>query len=540
MKRWLERATAVIVMLAVFAGCVAFSGPEKVSAAYDVSYTDEQGIQYHYWTDSATSFASVIGYTGKKADVVIPEEVGQHRVYEIYTEAFKGNKIIETVVIPGSLHEIKSRAFEDCTALNKISFTDRPAYFEGKGEEYTSTSTPINIASCVFSGCTSLKSITFTEGIAPSPGCETNKAKTGVFAGSFIEEVTVCWTYYTQVNGLFAGADKLKVINIRLRDDGKYCDYYNFQLATSSDEKASSVKELNIEHAEMISGTHGGYFYTDKNGKTKNAFTVFPNLKNINLYYGKTTGDGKVVVWNDFGQSDKTKYYVPWLAQCYDGTVYDNKTYTPECSDMSVVSITSTGRKNEMEFAGSGTAVISYKDMPFTLTMHVSGGEKKKDLSKATATVPQETFAYTGKEIKPYTVVIFDGTVLENGTDYTVEFENNKNIGPAAAKIKGKGDYTGEIIVSFTIVPPVESYLENAVIGKKKQALAWAKAENADGYQIYYSSKKAKGYKKLYSGTALKTETTKLKSGMYIKVRTYKKVGKTTYYSEWSVPVQVK
>ena len=26
----------------------------------------------------------------------------------------------------------------------------------------------------------------------------------------------------------------------------------------------------------------------------------------------------------------------------------------------------------------------------------------------------------------------------------------------------------------------------------------------------------------------------------YIKVRTYKKVGKTTYYSEWSAPVQVK
>ncbi len=26
----------------------------------------------------------------------------------------------------------------------------------------------------------------------------------------------------------------------------------------------------------------------------------------------------------------------------------------------------------------------------------------------------------------------------------------------------------------------------------------------------------------------------------YIKVRTYKKVGKTTLYSEWSAPVQVK
>lgn len=54
------------------------------------------------------------------------------------------------------------------------------------------------------------------------------------------------------------------------------------------------------------------------------------------------------------------------------------------------------------------------------------------------------------------------------------------------------------------------------------------------------SSKKSKNYQKLYSGTDLKAEVSGLKSGMYIKVRTYKKVGKTTYYSEWSAPVQVK
>ena len=83
-------------------------------------------------------------------------------------------------------------------------------------------------------------------------------------------------------------------------------------------------------------------------------------------------------------------------------------------------------------------------------------------------------------------------------------------------------------------------YLKKAVISGKTAKIEWNAFKGADGYQVYYSSKKSKGYKKLYSGKDISLSTKTVKSGTYIKIRTYKKIGKKTYYSAWSTPVQVK
>ena len=42
-------------------------------------------------------------------------------------------------------------------------------------------------------------------------------------------------------------------------------------------------------------------------------------------------------------------------------------------------------------------------------------------------------------------------TVLKNGTDYTVSYSNNKNVGKATVKITGKGKYGGVITKTFKI-----------------------------------------------------------------------------------------
>lgn len=42
-------------------------------------------------------------------------------------------------------------------------------------------------------------------------------------------------------------------------------------------------------------------------------------------------------------------------------------------------------------------------------------------------------------------------TVLKKGTDYTVSYKNNKNIGTATVTFTGKGKYTGEIQKTFKI-----------------------------------------------------------------------------------------
>lgn len=59
---------------------------------------------------------------------------------------------------------------------------------------------------------------------------------------------------------------------------------------------------------------------------------------------------------------------------------------------------------------------------------------------------------YTGKAItQPNMVVKVGGKVLKNGTDYTLSYMNNTNIGTATVTITGKGSYTGTVKKSFNI-----------------------------------------------------------------------------------------
>ena len=59
---------------------------------------------------------------------------------------------------------------------------------------------------------------------------------------------------------------------------------------------------------------------------------------------------------------------------------------------------------------------------------------------------------YTGSAIEPAVTVTLDGTTLVEGTDYTVEYANNVEVGTATVTITGAGDYIGSLSASFEIV----------------------------------------------------------------------------------------
>lgn len=58
---------------------------------------------------------------------------------------------------------------------------------------------------------------------------------------------------------------------------------------------------------------------------------------------------------------------------------------------------------------------------------------------------------YTGSAIKPIPTVTINGKTLTNGTDYTVSYKNNTNVGTATVTITGKGGYTGTVSKTFKI-----------------------------------------------------------------------------------------
>ena len=83
------------------------------------------------------------------------------------------------------------------------------------------------------------------------------------------------------------------------------------------------------------------------------------------------------------------------------------------------------------------------------------------------------------------------------------------------------------------------------VSSKKKVALKWKKNKVAQGYQIYRSTKKGKGFKcvkVIKNRNTTKWKDTKVKKGKtyYYKLRAYKKVGKKTYYSKYTKILKIR
>lgn len=102
------------------------------------------------------------------------------------------------------------------------------------------------------------------------------------------------------------------------------------------------------------------------------------------------------------------------------------------------------------------------------------------------STVKYDTkFSYTGKELKPSVKISYKGIALTAGTDYTVSYSNNKNVGTGKILITGKGIYKGSLTLKFSIVPRKVNGLKLKSRGDKSITLEWNKRKEGDKYFIY-------------------------------------------------------
>ncbi len=174
----------------------------------------------------------------------------------------------------------------------------------------------------------------------------------------------------------------------------------------------------------------------------------------------------------------------------------------------------------------SGTKTLTFKINPAKLSSY-----------KLTTTA----YTYDGETKTPsVTVKNASGVKLTKNTHYTVAYSSGrKNVGTYKVTIKGKGNYTGTKTLTFKI-NPAKTKVSKLTAGKKSITVAITKKPTqVTGYQIQYSTSKT--FSKVTTKTISNYKTTKYtlkslspKKTYYVRVRTYKKVGKTKYYSGWS------
>lgn len=150
-------------------------------------------------------------------------------------------------------------------------------------------------------------------------------------------------------------------------------------------------------------------------------------------------------------------------------------------------------------------------------------------------------YTYNGKAHKP-TVTIKD----RNGNNlpasgYTVNYQaNRKEIGKYTVRVNFKGRYSGAKVLYFTVVPE-PTKLTKIIPQSKSFTVKWKKqATKTTGYQIQFSTDKHfKSKTKTVTIKSNKTITKRIsklkgKKKYYVRIRTYKTVDKTRYYSSWS------
>ena len=88
----------------------------------------------------------------------------------------------------------------------------------------------------------------------------------------------------------------------------------------------------------------------------------------------------------------------------------------------------------------------------YAIDNNITYFDSECDLGKAKVTIPYSSYTYRGRGIKP-TVTVKDSTgkTLTKGTDYTVSYKNNTNVGTATITVTGKGKYFGKATKTFTV-----------------------------------------------------------------------------------------
>lgn len=169
-----------------------------------------------------------------------------------------------------------------------------------------------------------------------------------------------------------------------------------------------------------------------------------------------------------------------------------------------------------------------------------------KPTSNSRVVLSSTKYVYDGKVKKPSVTVKNNKNQKVNPYYYTVSYPKGmKNVGSYTIKITFRNGYKGTFSVKYTIVPKGTS-ISSIKAKSKAFYVKWKKqSSQTTGYQIQYStSSKFSGAKTVSvsknSTTSSTVKKLSKKKKYYVRVRTYKKVGKAYYYSSWSKAVSVK
>ena len=308
---------------------------------------------------------------------------------------------------------------------------------------------------------------------------------------------------------------------------------------------------VTVDERNLVSGTDYSLSYKDNT----NAGTATVTITGMGNYTGTATATFKI---NQAAQSITAKASASTIAVGKTATVSitgakGTKSY--KSSNTDVATVTSAGKVTAKKvgavtITATSAATANYKAASKTVKIMV--------VPAATTTLKAENQAtgikLTWKKVtgangyKVYRGSTLVKTITSGSTVTYTDTKANTNGTKYTFKIVAKaatGDSTlSKSLVTYRVARPAISSATNSTAGK--MTVKWVKNAKATGYQIQYSTSKtfASGNKavSVTSASTVSKVIGSLTKGKtyYVRMRTYKTVGSTKYWSAWSVAKTVK
>lgn len=289
----------------------------------------------------------------------------------------------------------------------------------------------------------------------------------------------------------------------------------------------TTFKGKKVEPEVVIDGLVQGKDYTvtyvnnEKPGEARAELTGIGNYKGSEtLYftiYGKLPAADPIADQTYTGKELTPAIVIPGLKAGEDYYMYYEDNQYP---GVATVTIYGTGYYK-------GTATIHFKII------------KKTEKFVSNVKLNRTSYTYTGKTIRPSVTVTVNGKKIGSSA-YKLYYKNNKNSGIGTVQVRGIGKYSRiNKTLTFKILPP-KTLLTGLKKANRSFTASWKKNIQATGYQIQYAadSRFTKERKTVIVGkqsaTRYKISGLKNKKTYYVRIRSYKRVGKKVLYSSWS------
>ena len=117
---------------------------------------------------------------------------------------------------------------------------------------------------------------------------------------------------------------------------------------------------------------------------------------------------------------------------------------------------------------------------------------KKVSISECDITLSTTTYTFDGNAKEPAVTVKYGDTTLTLGTDYTVDYKNNVNVGKATVTITGIGSYADTSNINFTIkqaVPGQAITIKNAKITGINRSYGYTGSTYTPNFKVVLNNK---------------------------------------------------